>query len=94
MKEKPVLMTAANGHVMLVYGAGWMSQLKLWALLRLRHGFKRQGRTVVGGGEAMARDFVRGDIRLLASVDANAGTTLLSESEAADAFLRKLASGV
>jgi hypothetical protein len=92
--EKPALMTAANGRVMLVYGAGWMSQLKLWALLRIWHGFKRQGRAVVGGGEAIARDFVRGDIRLLASVDVNVGTTLLSESEEADAFLRQLASGV
>jgi hypothetical protein len=88
------LVTAANGHLMLTCDGGWCSQLRLWALLRFKHGFRREGRAVVGGGEAIARDFVRGDVRLLASVEAGIGVTLLSESEASDAFLKRFASGV
>ena len=76
---------------MLICSASWLSQLRLWLLLRIRHGFHREGRAVVGAGEAIARDFVRGSIRLEAGVDDVVGTTLLSQSEAGDAFLQSLA---
>ncbi len=86
------LSETASGHVRLVlrYPTFW-SGIYLRLLLQLRHGFRRGGHRILGMGEAIFPDFVRGNLRLFADFDDLVGLNLYSESPEGDAFLRRLA---
>lgn len=86
------LGTAANGHLVLVVRrAGLFDWIRLHVLLRLRYGFCSEGRWILGAGEALLPDFVRGELKLLVSHESRIGLSLLSESDEGDAFLRTFA---
>lgn len=88
--EQMYLTTAADGHVMLVMeNCGFWTLLKVRGLLRFRYGFRRRGKTIVGFGEAIYPDFVRGGIVIEAGQNDMVGSTLHASNEASDAFLRK-----
>ncbi len=84
-----VLDTAANGFA-------WVSTssrrrfLWLTLLLRVRYGFARDGRDVVGPDEVLHRDFVRDGVCIHAGQDTWVGHYLLAADERSDAFLRQL----
>lgn len=84
-----ILETAANGFA-------WVSTshrrrfLWLTLLLRVRYGFDRDGREIVGPDEVLYRDFVRDDVRIHAGQDLWMGSYLLAVDDLSDAFLRQL----
>ncbi len=90
--ERARLTEAADGHLTLwVSNASPFSKLRLWALLRFRYGFHRERGRILGAGESIAPDYVRGNIRLLAGADESVGFYLASTSPEGEAFLRMLA---
>jgi hypothetical protein len=86
------LETAANGRLALRFGSVLRFAWLRWKL-RLLHGFRAEGRSIHGAGESITPDLVRGDLRLESGSD-ELGPYLLSCSEAADGFLRRLARGL
>ena len=87
------LSIAENGHLQLIGLKRTTRFGPLWLRIKLQiiYGFRREGSRIVGGGEAIAPDFVRGGIRLHAGWDDYSGYYLLSTCDAGDAFLRQLA---
>lgn len=86
------LTTGGNGHSQLVVRpAGTLVCLKLLLLLRLRYGFRCEGRWILGAGETLLPGLVRGDLRLLVDHESMIGLSLLSDSDEGDAFLRMFA---
>ena len=74
---------------MLVFeGAGFFRLVWVRLLLQIKYRFARQGQRILGTGEALFPDFVRGNIRLLADYESLVGFTLSAESAEADTFLR------
>jgi hypothetical protein len=87
------LSTATNGFAWLTT-ASLARYLWLAFLLRARHGFRREGRLVIGpGDDAAFRDFVRGALRLLAGHDDIFGYQVLATDAAADEFIRRQLAG-
>ena len=84
--------TAADGHCLLaLLRPRLWSPLHLRLLLCSRYGFRRQGRRIIGRGEAQLPSYVRGDLHLHAAYDQPAGFALHTDPAAADAFLRQFA---
>lgn len=85
------LERCANGQLCLCLGQiGWLALLKLRWHLRWREGFRREGRRVIGLGEAVAPDYVRGTLRLLVGGDSWSGPYLMAEDEAGSRYLEQL----
>jgi hypothetical protein len=90
--ERARLTETADGHLTLwVSDASSLSKLRLWALLRFRFGFHRERGRILGAGESIAPDYVRGNVRLLAGAEESLGFYLSSTSTEGDVFLRMLA---
>ncbi len=90
--ERARLTEAAGGHLTLWFSnASPLSKLRLWALLRFRFGFHREKGRILGAGESIAPDYVRGNVRLLAGAEESVGFYLSSTSTEGDVFLRMLA---
>jgi hypothetical protein len=85
--------TAANGHLKLSWpsaGHSFYTLLCWW--LRLRHGLRSSGRSVVSApDQSILPDLVAVGFRLSAGWDNWSGYHLLSEDEAGDRFLKRLA---
>jgi hypothetical protein len=87
-RPSATLKTAANGHLQLCFEHGSpFSAFWLRFKLQFIHRFSREGHRVLGPGQVIVPDFVRGKIRLLAGWDDWSGYYLLSESAAGDEFL-------
>lgn len=88
LRPRMHLEVAANGRTLATRPDGtalWNAWLKAW--LRFQ-GFRRDGVEVVGSDEAIAPDYVRGDLRLNAGWDRWSGFYLMAVDEAGDDFLR------
>lgn len=82
-RPPPRLRRNHSGHLTLHCGPSKRRKLKVWVLLRLRHGFC----PLPDGGE---RILVRGNIRLRVCIDDQSELSVTAESGAGDAFLRRL----
>ena len=89
---KAHIETAANGHLVLNWPtAGHLFYILLCAWLRLRYGVRRTGRQIVSPDDVILRDFVGKGLRLKSGWDNWSGDYLLSEDQAGDMFLSRLA---
>jgi len=79
----PQLRRRRDGHLSLHCGASRRRKLKVWMLLRLRHGF-------LPLPHGVERVFVKNAIRL--RIRADPALSLLSDSDAGDEFLRRFGS--
>lgn len=88
LRPRMHLEVAVNGRILATRPDGtalWNAWLGAW--LRSQ-GFRRDGRDVVGLDEAIAPDYVRGDLRLNAGWDRWSGYYLMAVNAAGDDFLR------
>jgi hypothetical protein len=83
------LRQAADGRLQLCF-ASPLGLMWLRLKLRLLHGFRTEGKWIVGAGESIAPDLVRGELRLQSGGDDLAGHYLLSCCDAGDEFVRSL----
>jgi hypothetical protein len=84
--------TVANGHLKLSWPrAGLLSFTLLCGWLRLRCGLRREGTIIVSPDLIILPDLVSQDLRLDVGWDIWDGYHLLSNDQAGDAFLRRLA---
>lgn len=90
--RRAYLYTAADHHLRLVVRpAGALVCMRFFLLLRLRYRMRPRGRTILGAGEALLPDFVRGSLQLEVSHESMVGLTLFSDSDEGDTFLQMFA---
>lgn len=89
-RERMRLTTAVDGNALFVMDhAGMCALIKIRWLLHFRYGFRRSGKAIIGFGEAIDPDFIRGPLTLKAARDDMVGYSLHAPNEVSDAFLRK-----
>lgn len=69
---------------------GLIPALKLRWHLRVREGFRREGRRIVGAGEWVSPDYVRGALRLKVGGDSWFGPHLIAVDEEGSKYLECL----
>lgn len=88
--RKTYITSLHDGHCMLVWERpGLLDSIWIRLLLQFKYGFRREGKRVVGGGEAFFPAYVRDSIRLFPEYDSLVGFTLRGQSNEADIFLKK-----
>ena len=82
------IINNANGHLSLhIDGPNPFDLIRLWWRLKVKHGFHREGKLIIGAGESISPNYVKGALALTAGHDDMMGYYISSDSKEGDRFL-------
>jgi hypothetical protein len=88
-RAPPVELGATAEGLARVLTPSWLRRLRFGFLLVFRYGFLRRGRLILGAGEAVHPDFVRGSLLIRSGFIDLSGYELVAANASSDAFLRQ-----